>query len=192
MVAVLNHNEALLRDTYDQLSYYSVGLGNAESLVRMFASQVAGNGEMPDRLGLSAAAFERFIGWYFPGLPPQGVPRGGATPAGGREEERRELIALFLANAPRLTEDSEWMATILATGCMGGNHLWQDLGLWSRKDVSAFVTRNFPLLREKNDRDMKWKKFFYKQLCNQEGIYTCRAPSCEVCNDYPSCFGPEA
>ena len=39
--------------------------------------------------------------------------------------------------------------------------------------------------------DMKWKKFFYKQLCQTEGIHTCRAPSCEVCADYQACFGPE-
>ncbi len=38
---------------------------------------------------------------------------------------------------------------------------------------------------------MKWKKFIYKQLCITEGIYTCRAPSCEVCADYADCFGPE-
>jgi len=53
------------------------------------------------------------------------------------------------------------------------------------------MTRNFPVLAAKNDRDMKWKKFLYKQLCQREGIYICRAPSCEVCADYAKCFGPE-
>jgi nitrogen fixation protein NifQ len=38
---------------------------------------------------------------------------------------------------------------------------------------------------------MKWKKFLYRQLCLEEGIYVCRAPSCEVCKDYDLCFGPE-
>jgi nitrogen fixation protein NifQ len=47
------------------------------------------------------------------------------------------------------------------------------------------------VLKARNDRDMKWKRFFYKQLCNQEGVYTCRSPSCEVCADYVRCFGPE-
>jgi NifQ. len=39
--------------------------------------------------------------------------------------------------------------------------------------------------------DMKWKKFIYKQLCEAEGLYVCRAPSCEVCKDYDQCFGKE-
>jgi nitrogen fixation protein NifQ len=49
----------------------------------------------------------------------------------------------------------------------------------------------FPHLAEKNDQDMKWKKFLYKQLCEAEGLYFCRAPSCNVCIDYPKCYGSE-
>ena len=71
------------------------------------------------------------------------------------------------------------------------DHLWQDLGLWSRKDLGTLMQLNFPQLAARNDKDMKWKKFLYKQLCIAEGIYTCRAPSCEVCADYQHCFGPE-
>jgi nitrogen fixation protein NifQ len=50
---------------------------------------------------------------------------------------------------------------------------------------------NFEPLALRNDKDMKWKKFLYKQLCEAEGIYVCRAPSCEVCVDYDNCFGNE-
>jgi len=83
------------------------------------------------------------------------------------------------------------MSVIVATGCMANDHLWQDLGLWSRRDLSELMARNFPTLAAKNDRDMKWKKFLYKQLCEREGVYLCRAPSCAVCCDYAKCFGPE-
>jgi hypothetical protein len=38
---------------------------------------------------------------------------------------------------------------------------------------------------------MKWKKFLYKQLCEAEGLYLCRAPSCSVCVDHPLCYGSE-
>jgi nitrogen fixation protein NifQ len=38
---------------------------------------------------------------------------------------------------------------------------------------------------------MKWKKFFYKQLCLREGLTLCKAPSCDVCSDYALCFGAE-
>jgi nitrogen fixation protein NifQ len=39
---------------------------------------------------------------------------------------------------------------------------------------------------------MKWKKFFYRQLCEREGIPVCNAPNCAVCADMALCFGPES
>ena len=83
------------------------------------------------------------------------------------------------------------MAHVVAAGCMASDHLWQDLGLWRRADLTALMRRNFPALAARNVKDMKWKRFLYKQLCEAEGIYVCRAPSCEVCSDYHACFGPE-
>lgn len=83
------------------------------------------------------------------------------------------------------------MAEILVAGCLGDDHLWQDLGLWSRQELSGLIAHNFPAIAARNSRDMKWKKFLYKQLCEAEGIYVCRAPSCDVCIDYPKCFGSE-
>jgi nitrogen fixation protein NifQ len=74
---------------------------------------------------------------------------------------------------------------------MGSDHLWQDLGLWNRGELSRLMEQNFPEVAKRNQKDMKWKRFLYKQLCEAEGIYTCRAPSCEVCIDYHACFGPE-
>jgi nitrogen fixation protein NifQ len=74
---------------------------------------------------------------------------------------------------------------------MGNDHLWQDLGLWSRDYLGLLMTQSFPALAAKNEHDMKWKKFLYKQLCEQAGINTCRSPSCEYCTDYLNCFGPE-
>ena len=65
------------------------------------------------------------------------------------------------------------------------------LGLQVRGLPSLLMVRNFPRLAARNDRDMKWKKFLYKLLCETEGIYTCCAPSCAVCVDYHVCFGPE-
>jgi nitrogen fixation protein NifQ len=53
------------------------------------------------------------------------------------------------------------------------------------------MNRWFPALAARNDRDMKWKKFLYKQLCEREEIFICRSPSCAVCSDQRLCFGPE-
>jgi nitrogen fixation protein NifQ len=51
---------------------------------------------------------------------------------------------------------------------------------------------NFPKLFDLNTGDMKWKKFLYKRLCEEEGIYVCRSPSCTECKDHDDCFGPES
>ena len=87
---------------------------------------------------------------------------------------------------------SELLITnILATACAGRDHLWQDLGLANRDELSRLMWINFPALARDNTGDMKWKKFLYRQVCSREGIYVCPAPSCGVCKDYAQCFGPE-
>jgi nitrogen fixation protein NifQ len=80
---------------------------------------------------------------------------------------------------------------VIVAGCLDSDHLWQDLGLWSRSQLSAMLEYNFRELAAKNDKDMKWKKFLYKQLCEAEGLYLCRVPSYEVCIDYSKCYGSE-
>lgn len=83
------------------------------------------------------------------------------------------------------------MAHTVALACLGDNHLWQDLQLGSRAELSALMRRWFPALVEKNRFDMKWKKFLYKQLCEREQVFVCKSPSCAVCCDHAVCFGPE-
>jgi nitrogen fixation protein NifQ len=75
--------------------------------------------------------------------------------------------------------------------CLGDNHLWQDLQLAHRAELSALMKHWFPTLVARNVGDMKWKKFLYKPLCEREEIFVCKAPSCAVCGDHPVCFGPE-
>jgi nitrogen fixation protein NifQ len=38
---------------------------------------------------------------------------------------------------------------------------------------------------------MKWKKFFYRQLCERAGVPICKSPHCAECCDRALCFGPE-
>jgi nitrogen fixation protein NifQ len=176
---------------YNQLMASSQGLDNDEILACMLSSCVNGEGALPEFLGLEELAFSRMLERHFPLVNWPGKAPGSETMDVERLPERQELIQLLLAHRADGDESEEWIAYIVVAACMGGNHLWQDLGLWSRKDLSELMQRNFPALAAKNDKDMKWKKFLYKQLCIQEGIYTCRAPSCEVCVDYQQCFGPE-
>lgn len=111
-----------------------------------------------------------------------------------RGDEVQDLRALLLSHAasahcgtPQCAAVAEWVAV----ACLGDNHLWQDLQLASRAELSALMQHWFPGLVARNHADMKWKKFLYKQLCEREELFICKAPSCAVCCDQARCFGPE-
>ena len=111
-----------------------------------------------------------------------------------RYDEIEDLVALLTecVDPPTgMREETLWLAHALSQASLGDNHLWQDLHLPSRRELSALMSRWFPVLAARNDRDMKWKKFLYKQLCDKAELSICRAPSCSVCSDYARCFGPE-
>ena len=74
---------------------------------------------------------------------------------------------------------------------MRDNHLWQDMGLPNRALLSRLMAHNFPALAARNVGDMKWKKFFYRQLCEQANVPICKSPNCADCVDYRVCFGHE-
>jgi nitrogen fixation protein NifQ len=111
-----------------------------------------------------------------------------------RHDEVADLRALLLDHAAERHHGSPALAAVVETvalASLGDNHLWQDLQLPSRAELSALMRHWFPALVAKNQGDMKWKKFLYKQLCEREELFICKAPSCEVCTDWPVCFGPE-
>ncbi len=143
-------------------------------------------------LGLDAAARVRLLRRYFPGADPAAVAASSdtacpAVPA----DEFEDLFALLMAHRREDSEESRWLACAVATACLGQNHLWQDMGLPDRGVLSGLLRRYFTTLHDRNTGNMKWKKFFYKQLCEQAEVNLCKAPSCQVCTDYAACFGPE-
>lgn len=118
----------------------------------------------------------------------------GAHRVEPRADEIEDLVPLLLdhaAGAPEVGEELRWVAHAVAQACLESNHLWQDLQLPSRRELTALFARWFPALAAKNQNDMKWKKFLYKQLCEREELLVCKAPSCQVCADRPLCFGAE-
>lgn len=188
---LMQHREQIRLDIYNGLNRYSTGKAPGELVARMLSSQAVGIGDMPRWLGLARSEFRTMMWHLFSGADIKQFDDYGKDVDLERSDEYDDLRQLFLGQGVADPRINEWVADILIAGCMGGDHLWQDLGLWSRKDLSDLIRSAFAPLADKNIHDMKWKKFFYKQLCNQEGIYTCRAPSCQVCADYKSCFGPE-
>ncbi|OOZ36860.1 nitrogen fixation protein NifQ [Solemya velesiana gill symbiont] len=162
-----------------------------ETLARILASWMAGEGVMPEWIGLGEHDFSRMMQHHFPKFDIREMRDIGLGVDLERGAEMNDLRKLLLASRTTCSQFETWMTSIVIAGCLGSDHLWQDLGLWERPDLTRLMLENFRPLAIHNTRDMKWKKFLYKQLCETEGIYTCRAPSCEVCTDYAACFGPE-
>jgi nitrogen fixation protein NifQ len=176
---------------YSRLIPESMITPNHEWLACMLASWCAGQGVLPDCLGLETGQFNALKEHFFPGcrLPEQAT--SGSKLDFKRMLERDDLVNLLKQFSQPGILETDWIIGVIVAGCLGSDHLWQDLGLWSRSQLSAMLQYNFPELAAKNDKDMKWKKFLYKQLCEAEGLYLCRAPSCSVCIDYPKCYGSE-
>ncbi|MBF0271828.1 MAG: nitrogen fixation protein NifQ [Magnetococcales bacterium] len=161
-------------------------------LARIISSWLNGDTALPGHLGLGSQAFAALMRYHFPGITlPNPLLDGRTTPDPQRAPEREALIELLRAHCVLGYPDADWMARIVAEGCLGEDHLWQDLGLWAREDLSSLLQHAFTPLASRNVNDMKWKKFFYKQLCEAAEISLCRAPSCDACRDYDRCFGPE-
>lgn len=178
---------------FARLMVRAAGDGNDRAFASMIATRAAGGGSLPAWLGLDQADFKRLMAHHFPGVSPDvlGSCDGTSPLLGNRLEERAELIELLMAHRSGRSPSETWMARVVASGCLANDHLWHDLGLWNRAELTELMRRNFPELAARNVQDMKWKRFLYKQLCETEGLYVCRAPSCGVCVDYANCFGPE-
>ncbi|WP_455217983.1 nitrogen fixation protein NifQ [Kaarinaea lacus] len=181
----------VLDQEYHRIMAYACDQPNDATYACMLASWQAGNGMMPDDFGLGDAVFDQLLASHFPGLDRNSLTIPGRSNDTQRNDECDDVFKLLLGHRAQQTESEIWMARIVAMACQGQDHLWQDMGLWSRSQLSELLMRNFHSLAVQNVKNMKWKKFLYKQLCITEGIYTCRAPSCEVCADYTNCFGSE-
>lgn len=183
---ILSHH-----DYYARLNAYSNGSDNARWLTQIIASWQAGQGVLPKYLGLGDQGFTAMLGCYFPGYRPTVTAPSDKIPDFSRMLEKQDLENYLARYAALPKPERDWIIGVIVAACLGSDHLWQDLGLFNRSELSALLNHNFPAMAAKNLKDMKWKKFIYKQLCEEEGLYVCRAPSCEVCQDYPNCFGAE-
>lgn len=108
-----------------------------------------------------------------------------------RGDEYEDVRALLVDHAAAQDAPTLRLAQMIALACLGENHLWQDLGLPSRQRLSSLMRENFPGLFFANSGNMRWKKFFYRELCQRAGIRICRSPSCAACSEMTVCFGPE-
>lgn len=113
------------------------------------------------------------------------------TRAKNNMDEFDDIIELLMDHRCDDSDSTRDLVVFIATACMDDNHLWQDMRLPDRAALNELMQTRFPTLYAKNIGNMKWKKFFYKQLCERADIFICKSPSCGVCTDYNHCFGSE-
>ena len=145
------------------------------------------DGRQPLIRGMSEAEFQQLLRGCFPGIALTNGTIGNVD----EFDEFDDVLGLLLDHRAEPSGVNDWLARCIATAAMDDNHLWQDLGLRDRRILSTLLYEYFPALAERNIQDMKWKKFFYRQLCERTGIVICKAPNCAVCTDHAVCFGPE-
>ncbi len=153
-----------------------------------------GAGEAPrplaEAVGLDGAELAALAACYFPGARLlDGVAAAGPGEDAVEEADYRRLL-LAGATVPG-SDEARWLAAMVARRSLRPDHLWQGLGLPARADLSRLLHRHFGPLAGRNVRDMKWKKFFYRQMCEAEGMSICKSPVCDDCIDFGICFGDD-
>jgi nitrogen fixation protein NifQ len=148
-------------------------------------------GSFTNALGIDGSVLRELIDRYFPGTQVKMEAFGLDGEPIVDEDERclRELLWRFRTEPSRM---NSLLSMLVARRATRPNHLWQDLGLMNRDELSRLMRRHFAQLARRNTQDMKWKKFFYRMICREEGFSLCLAPSCSECGDFTSCFGEES
>ena len=147
---------------------------------------------MPQTLALTKADLAELAARHAPQFAAAVAALPDGDEAGEDAIEEADLRAFLAEHGARGADEERWLAAILARRSLEPNHLWQDMGFHDRGELNLLFQRHFPALVAMNAGDMKWKKFFYRQLCEREGLMLCKSPNCEVCDDVEVCFGDEA
>lgn len=173
----------------------------------LFARLVAAREVRGERalLGLSAQALAGLAQRHFvadamalplsllPASPDQpqvlkALPITDETHAAFAAAMREWLIGLASSDVD--AADAQCLATILAHACLRPDHLWRDLGLTGRDDVTHMLTRFFPEVVTRNREGLRWKKLLARELARATGGEPGPAPGCPGCEDFGFCFAP--
>jgi len=163
---------------------------------RLFARLIAARIDAgdPAALGLGREDFAALMARHFPdaaldvALPEQPLADAPLFVA--------ELIALLLQfdrpDAAADAADARCLATILGAACLRPDHLWRDLGLSGRDDVTDLLTRHYPALVARNTANLRWKAFLAQEVALAHGRVPGPAPGCPGCEDFGHCFPAHA
>jgi nitrogen fixation protein NifQ len=193
--------ERLAAACRDRLTGMPGGAPSADAW--LFARLVAARDVRGERalLGLSASEFADLAARHFVGGSLAEVlcePSANMANVAGVAiaDEKHAAFAdamrgfLFSLAAPDVDDaDAHCLASILAHACLRPDHLWRDLGLSGREDVTQMLTRFFPAVVARNTEGLRWKKLLARELALANGDVPGPAPGCPGCEDFGFCFG---
>jgi len=163
---------------------------DAHVFASLLAVAAAEQGALSARLGLGCDDLAALVARWFPHARALSV--SSAAGAEQQDDEVAMVRDLLLAHRSTPGEDGRALAAIIARRAMEPNHLWEDLGLRCRSELSRLLARHFAPLAARNTKNMRWKRFFYRTLCESDGLVMCTTPVCTACCDFNLCFGDES
>jgi nitrogen fixation protein NifQ len=160
-------------------------------LASILAVAAMENGAVAERAGLAAPDFASLMAQWFPAACGMGIA-WRAQEAAVEDDEVAMVRDLLLAQRSSEGHAGRWLAAMIARRAMEPNHLWEDLGLRDRTELTRLLARHFAPLAARNTGNMRWKRFFYRALCESDGFVMCTTPVCTECRDFDLCFGDES
>lgn len=160
-------------------------------LASILAVAAMESGTVAERAGLAAADLASLMAQWFPAACGMGISwhAGNAT---AEDDEVAMVRDLLLAQRSSEGDAGRFLAAMIARRAMEPNHLWEDLGLRDRSELTRLLSRHFGPLAARNTKNMRWKRFFYRALCESDGFVMCTTPVCTECRDFELCFGDES
>lgn len=160
-------------------------------LASILAAGAMEGGLLLEKVGLSSDELAALLEQNFPSvrIKEEKLPRGFEHVDNDEVTMVRDLL---LAQRSTEGDTGRWLAAMIARRVMEPNHLWADLGLRDRGELSRLLNRHFGPLARRNVNNMRWKRFFYRRLCEDEGLILCTTPVCTECKDVNHCFGDES
>jgi nitrogen fixation protein NifQ len=156
----------------------------------ILAVAAAEEGAVAERAGLTAGDLSAVLAKWFPRI--QNIDTHWNEASRAEDDEVAMVRDLLLGHRSSDGDAGRWLAAMIARRAVEPNHLWEDLGLRDRSELTRLLARHFGPLAIRNTRNMRWKRFFYRMLCEDDGMVMCTTPVCTQCNDFELCFGDES
>lgn len=158
-------------------------------LASILALASSEGGSLAAQVGLTDTELgDLFSHWF----SARGIESCGDHQASVVDADEIEMVReILLENRSSEGEFGRWLAAMIARRAMEPNHLWEDLGLRDRSELTRLIARHYAPLARRNDKNMRWKRFIYRMMCENDGFVMCSTPVCSNCADYALCYGAE-